>query len=228
MGKRIIALLAGWLLPLSAMPQVADIFYYEIEPGKAVEAYELLNEAAKIADETDMTLALHFQRYGPGGDGVVIWAEFYEDAFHREKVRYKGEAWEQYFNDKWYPQTALRPIDSYSMALIDEPESGVFVVDQYSFAPRPNLETEAISAMKETQKMFEDAGFKVDLWMQDEGSLGHLEFVALSTTWEERAANLKRLSEDPRIGSLRTLWFDSRELAEPVSQRTFYNIKLAN
>ena len=29
---------------------------------------------------------------------------------------------------------------------------------------------EAIAAMKETQKMFEDAGFKVDLWMQDEGT----------------------------------------------------------
>ena len=97
-------------------------------------------------------------------------------------------------------------------------------MDQYSFTPRPNLETEAISAMKETQKIFEDAGFKVDLWMQDEGSLGHLEFVALSNTWEERPANLKRLSEDPRIGSLRSLWFDSRELAEPVSQRTFRNI----
>ena len=60
MGRRIIALLAGWLLPLSAMSQVADIFYYEIEPGKAVEAYELLSEATRIADETDMRLALHF------------------------------------------------------------------------------------------------------------------------------------------------------------------------
>lgn len=110
------------------------------------------------------------------------------------------------------------------MALIDEPESGAFVVDQYSFAPRPNLETEAISAMKETQKIFEDAGFKFDLWMQDEGSLGHLEFVALSTTWEERAAILERLSEDPRTGSLRSFWFDSRELAELVSRRTSYNI----
>ena len=76
--------------------------------------------------------------------------------------------------------------------------------------------------------MFEDAGFKVDLWMQDEGSLGHLEFVALSTTWEERAANLKRFSEDLRIGSLPSLWFDSQELAESVSQRTFYIIRVAN
>lgn len=228
MRRRMLILLTGWFLSLPAMSQVADIFYYEIQPGKAVEANELLNEAARIADETDMTLALHFQRYGPGGDGVVIWAEFYEDAFHREKVRYKGEAWEKYLNDKWYPQTALKPIESYSMALMDEPESGAFVVDQYSFAPRPNLEAEAIAAMRETQKMFEDAGFKVDLWIQDEGSLGHLEFVALSTTWEERAANLKRLSEDPRIGSLRALWFDSRELADPMAQRTFYNIRVTN
>ena len=60
MGRRIIALLAGWLLPFSAMSQVADTFYYEIEPGKAVEACELLSEATRIADETDMTLALHF------------------------------------------------------------------------------------------------------------------------------------------------------------------------
>ena len=102
----------------------------------------------------------------------MIRAEFYEDAFHREKVRHKGEAWEQYFNDKCYTHSALRLINSYSMALIDEPESGAFAVDQYSFAPRPNLETEAIFAMKETQKIFEGAGFKVDLWMQDEGSLG--------------------------------------------------------
>ena len=35
-------------------------FYYEIEPGKAVEAYELLSEAKRIADETDMRLALQF------------------------------------------------------------------------------------------------------------------------------------------------------------------------
>ena len=158
----------------------------------------------------------------------MIRAEFYEDAFHREKVRHKGEAWEQYFNDKCYTHSALRLINSYSMALIDEPESGAFAVDQYSFAPRPNLETEAIFAMKETQKIFEGAGFKVDLWMQDECSLGHLEFVAPSTTWEERAANLKRLSEDPRTGSLRSLWFDSRELADLVSQRTAYNIRVAN
>ena len=101
MGARIIALLAGWLLPLSSMSQVADVFYDEIEPGKAVEAYELLNEAARIADETEMKLALHFQRYGPGGDGVVIWVEFYEDAVHRGKVRYQGKAWQQYFTDKW-------------------------------------------------------------------------------------------------------------------------------
>ena len=47
MGRRMFALLAGWLLPLSAMSQVADIFYYEIEPGKAVEAYELLNERSE-------------------------------------------------------------------------------------------------------------------------------------------------------------------------------------
>ena len=131
----------------------------------------------------------------------MIWAEFHEDAFHREKVRHKREAWEQYFHDKWYTHSALRPIESYSMALIDEPESGAFVADQYSFAPRPYLETEAISAMKETRKIFDDAGFKVDLWVLDEGSLGRLEFVALSTTWEERAANLKRFSEDRRIGS---------------------------
>ena len=158
----------------------------------------------------------------------MIWAEFHEDAFHREKVRHKREACEQYFHNKWYTHSALRPIESYSMALIDEPESGAFAVDQYFFASRSNLETEAISAMNETQKIFEDAGFKVDLWMQDEGSLGHLEFVAPSATWEERAANMKRLSEDPRTGSLRSLWFDSRELADLVSQRTSYNTRVAN
>jgi len=56
MRKRFLTLLIGWLLPLSAMSQVADIFYYEIQPGKAVEAYELLNEAA-IGRPQDRVLA---------------------------------------------------------------------------------------------------------------------------------------------------------------------------
>jgi len=66
----------------------------------------------------------------------------------------------------------------------------------------------------------------MDIWRHGVGSGGHLQFVMLSDSWEQRAKNEKAVNEDSRWIDMESNWWDSRELAGPVESSLMYNIKL--
>ena len=218
-------LLVGSFVAGSAFGQIADFYFYKITPGKNEEAYSLLSEATDLGDKTGMNIIAHQQSLGPGGEAVVSWIELYDDAADRAKTRYKGEEWAAYF-EKWYAQTALRPLNSYSMTALDDIEPGVYVIDSYTWSPKPNMFDETLSAMLDVKEIFEEAGYKVDIWRHGVGGTGHLQFVMLSDSWEDRAKNEKSILNDPRWIAMEPIWWDSRELADPVESSLMYNIKL--
>ncbi len=172
----------------------ADVWVYEINVEKIMEAEDLFKEAIKIGQETGQNVGIGIQQIGKGGDLIVRWYDFYESPVQRASTRYSSPKWDEY-NQKFYASKVIKSNPrNYQMTLIDDEMcNGPETVQVWVWKPRQGKFNEAIESFKQSQSLFEAHGFEIDMWQEGLGGQDNLQFVMCSESIKAEAKSIESL-----------------------------------
>ena len=148
----------------------ADVWVYEVDTNKIMEAESLFQEAMTIGQETGQNVGIGMQQIGKGGDLVVRWYDFYESPTQRATTRYSSPKWTKYVEKFWSSKIIKKNPRNYHMTLIDDQMCNApATVQVWIWKPKKGKFNEAIESFKQSQKLFEAHGFEIDMWQEGLG-----------------------------------------------------------
>ena len=200
---------------------IADVYWYEAKPGKVAEVEALMREGRDIAVARGQTTIVHKQNIGIGGEYRFLWVDFFESYAQKAEQAYSDvgniytEDWKRYI-DKFESSDALATVASYSMTSLDDINPGNYIVQVYTWEPKPGEFAKSLAAMQEAKKIFEGHGYLIDIWQHGLGSGNYLQFVMLSTSREAQAKSVQALLEDQEWAPKQQDWFDKKSYGRLV------------
>tara|TARA_B100001250_G_scaffold185541_1_gene159560 strand:+ start:2085 stop:2786 length:702 start_codon:yes stop_codon:yes gene_type:complete len=200
---------------------IADMYWYEARPGKVAEVTSLMREGRDIAIANGQSTIVHKQNIGEGAENRFLWVDFFESYSQKAKQAYSdvggdySKAWARYI-DKMESSDALTPLKSYSMTSMDAINPGNYIVQVYTWEPKPGEFAKTLLAMEEAQKIFESHGYLIDIWQHGLGSGNYLQFTMLSTSRESQAKSFEALLADDNWASKQQEWFDEKKYGRLV------------
>ena len=215
-----VGLSLAWFSSLNAAG-IADIYWYEAKPGKVQEVEALMREGRDIAIASGQTTIVHKQNVGVGGEYRFLWVDFYESYSQKAKQAYSDvgnvytKGWEAYIR-KLESSDALKPVRSYSMTSLDDINPGNYIVQVYTWDPKPGQFAKSLAAMEEAKEIFESHGYLIDIWQHGLGSGNYLQFVMLSESREAQAKSFEALLNDEKWAPKQLDWFDKEKYGSLV------------
>ena len=208
-------------LPLSYGAGIADIYWYEATPGKVAEATALMREGRDIAIANGQTTIVHKQNLGEGAENRFLWVDFFESYSQKAKQAYSdvggdySKSWKKYI-DKMESSEAMTPLKSHSMTSLDEINPGNYIVQVYTWEPKPGEFAKSLAAMEDAQVIFESHGYLIDIWQHGLGSGNYLQFTMLSSSREAQAKSFEALLADEKWSAKQQQWFDEQKYGRLV------------